>query len=315
MSKKNILFTCSRTGLGDKLLDIIGVYVISKILDYNLYINFNTNVFSYLWGPNNIYDISLFDIDFNNLIYKNNIKIDYVIESPNPSSSTCPFKVYEFLKNLDPKKNISFEELSLKYKLYANQIIKPSNSILSKIPNGMENVYGVHLRKTDKIYPGGGDKNHQCTIEEFNILIEKLLENIKQIVNKEKEPRFLVVSEDKEWKNTIKEKIIKFGNASKKIVFIELNYTNDLNYNSVLDMFCLSKCKTILQGIKHSGFSIIASIIGSNKIINYSKYLDLEACLVNVWSSVIDINGEKIFNIEHHRKNAQNVNSLNIHKK
>jgi hypothetical protein len=67
-------------------------------------------------------------------------------------------------------------------------------------------------------------------------------------------------------------------------------------------MFCLSKCKEILQGVKYSTFSILASLLGNNKLRNYSNNTDsYDVCLIHSWSSSIEINGNKNFNIEKHK--------------
>ena len=91
------------------------------------------------------------------------------------------------------------------------------------------------------------------------------------------EPSFLIVSEEEEWKNEIKNTINNIAlKYNKKIKIIEIDYTNEYNienYTSVLDMFCLSMCKEILQGVKYSSFSIISSIIGNNRLENYTTYL------------------------------------------
>jgi L-rhamnose mutarotase len=82
-------------------------------------------------------------------------------------------------------------------------------------------------------------------------------------------------------------------------------------------MFCLSKCKEILQGVKYSTFSILASLLGNNKIRNYSKYINTDdVCLIHSWSSVIEINNNKLFDIELHKKITNNTINIqtNINK-
>ena len=301
-----------QNGLGDKLLDVIGFYVICKYLNYIPNIELNSIIREYDWGNNN-YDTRLFN--FNDLIKINNSQCPYFINSPCPSSSLCPYKVYIFLKNILPE--ITFEEISSCYKIYSKEIIKPSEVIISKIPYNIENAYGIHLRKSDKVK--NGDIRHENTIDEFQIITDKLLVNIKNIILNEDEPVFLVVSEDEKWKNEIKNIIN--NTTNKKIQIIDIDYTNENNYDnykSVLDMFCLSKCKNILQGVKYSTFSILASILGNCKLINYSHYLNNHnICLIHTWSSVIEINNIKNFDVNFHKTVTNSVNNIdtNITKK
>ena len=81
---------------------------------------------------------------------------------------------------------------------------------------------------------------------------------------------------------------------------------------------CLSKCKEILQGVKYSTFSILASLLGNNKMRNYSNYIDSnDVCLIHNWASVIEINNNKNLDIEHHKKITDGIPNLqtNIIKK
>lgn len=284
-----------KNGMGDKLLDLLGFYVICKYLNYRPNFNLNASHVNFGWGSNN-YEPRLFH--FNDLVI-NNGNCEYYIESPCPSSSLSPYKVFTFLKDFIPE--ITFEEVSSRFKIYAKEIIKPSDIILLKIPYGLENAYGIHLRKSDKVEQIAC--GHQCSssYKEFVIITEKVLEDVKHIISNEEDPIFLVVSEDENWKNKIKD-IIRNIDENKKAKFVELDYANENdydNYKSVLDMFCLSKCKTIIQGVKYSTFSMLASILGNCKLVNYSNFLENNnRWLIHDWSSVIEINNESIIDID-----------------
>ena len=116
---------------------------------------------------------------------------------------------------------------------------------------------------------------HENKINEFTIITNKLLDDVKNIIISEEEPTFLVVSEDSNWKVEIINIINNISNDNnKQINILDIDYDNKdnyYNYNSVLDMFCLSKCKEILQGVKYSTFSMLSSLLGNNKIRNYIK--------------------------------------------
>ena len=297
-------------GLGDKLLDLIGFYVICKYLNYNPYVSF-VNHFQFAWGSNH-YDIRLFN--FNDITItdsNNNNTCDFYVKSINPSASLCPYKVYEFTKPFLPE--LTFEQVSQDFIKYSKIIIQPSEIILSKIPNNIEKAYGIHLRKTDKVSVAM-DRRHENTIDEFVIISNKLLEDVTNIIlsDEEEEPTFLIVSEDDIWKKEVCDKIINISNNNNKIIkIIDMDYANEnnySNYNAVLDMFCLSKCKEILQGVKYSTFSILASLLGNNKIRNYSRYTDTyNICLIHAWSSVIEVNDYRNMDIEIHKENTNSV--------
>jgi hypothetical protein len=303
MQNNNVSITLVN-GLGDKLLDLIGFSVLCKYLNYKPNVIFCNNG-GFYWGSNN-YDIRLFN--FNEITISDD-KCNFYVKSGNPSSTLCPYKVYEFIKQfLD---EITFEDISNDFVEYSKTKIQPSEIILSKIPNNIEKAYGIHLRKSDKLN-NTGDIRHENNISEFEIITNKLLEDVKNIIISEDEPTFLIVSEDDNWKLEIKNLIINISkNNNKQIKILDIDYDNKdnyCNYNSILDMFCLSKCKEILQGVKYSTFSMLASLLGNNKIRNYSKYTDTyDICLIHSWSSVIEINNNKNFDIELHKKITNGV--------
>jgi hypothetical protein len=291
-------------GLGDKLLDLIGFFVLCKHLNYKSNVTFCNNA-NFAWGNNN-YDTRLFN--FNEITISDD-KCNFYLNSINPSSSLCPYKVYEFIKKF--LYEITFEQISNDFVECSKKIIKPSEIILSKIPNNIEKAYGIHLRKSDKIN-NTCDIRHENTINEFKIITNKLLDDVKNIIISEKNPIFLIVSEDNNWKFEIINIITNISNNNnKQIKILDIDYvttTNYCNYNSVLDMFCLSKCKEILQGVKYSTFSILASLLGNNKLRNYSKYTNsYDDCLIHSWSSVVEINNNKNFDIEIHKKVTNSV--------
>lgn len=293
-------------GLGDKLLDLVGFFVLCKYLNYKPNISFN-NTGNYAWG-NNKYDLRLFHL---NDIHLSEDNCPFYVKSFNASSSLCPYKVYEFIKHFIPE--LTFEQISNDFAESSKKIIKPSEIILSKIPKNIENAYGIHLKKSDKVH-NTGDIRHENSINEFEIITNKLLEDVENILLLEEEPTFLIVSEDNSWKEEIRNRILNISKThDKPIHIIEIeedthNQQNYDNYNSVLDMFCLSRCKEILQGVKYSTFSILASLLGTNKMRNYSKYTNTcNVCLIHSWSSAIEINSNKNFDIELHKQITNRV--------
>jgi hypothetical protein len=299
-------------GLGDKLLDLIGFYILCKYLNYKPNVTFRST--EHAWGVSN-YDMRLFK--FSEITITNDKHNFYVI-SHNASGSISPYKLYEFIKHF--LNEITFEQISNDFVEYSKKIIQPSEIILQKIPNNIEKAYGIHLRKTDKVNDYG-DIRHENLTNEFLIIIDKLLEDVKNIIMDEEEPIFFIASEDNNWKLEIINRINNISNNNnKQIKILTVDYDNKdnyINYISVLDMFCLSKCKEILQGVKYSTFSIVASLLGNNKLRNYSKYTNsYDVCLIHTWNSAVEVNNNKNFDIEFHKQIANTCRNLetNINK-
>ena len=60
----------------------------------------------------------------------------------------------------------------------------------------------------------------------------------------------------------------------------------------ILEMFCLSRCKEIIQGIKYSSYSVIASLIGKYKKI--TNFMDVDDNFINIFKLVLNINDSNI---------------------
>jgi hypothetical protein len=308
MDNNNLIQILSYGGVGDRLCDIIGSYIISKYLGYKLNVLFNpVNGTKHDWGINDIFDIRLFDFNTDNIKiinnqndYKNDCK--YYIKIGNASSSSSPYNLYKFINNFN--KDITFEEIINNYCNYAKEIIKPSKIIEDNIPENLNNSYGIHLRKTDKVNNKIHDMRHLSTIEEFNIMSNALFNDVCNIILTEDNPSFLLTSDENSWKEYFKNQLLNFANDNNRTInFINVNYDNSNtynNYNAILDLFCLSKCKKIFQDVKYSTFSIIASIIGNNQIINYSHLTEVHRyCLTHLYNPVVNINNSKTYNIDY----------------
>ena len=292
-------------GIGDKLLDLVGSFILCKYLNYTPHYTFN-NGQRFTWG-NNDYALELFC--FNNIIISNNSS--YLINIPNPSTSLCPFRVYEIIHKVLPE--FTFKQISDDFLLFSKEIIQPSNIIASNIPKGIEHAYGIHLRRSDKV-SYNADIRHENLIDEFESITQHLLQDVEKIILCES-ASFCIVSEDPEWKEAFTQHIRTISEKhNKPVTFVKIEYENNhfSNYASVLDLFCLSKCKEILQGVKYSTFSIIASILGNHTLRNYSPYTNShEKCYIHLWSSVLTINNNKNYDLELHRRVSSPV--IRIH--
>jgi len=297
-------------GLGDKLLDMVGFYIICKYLNYKPHVRF-INDTHFAWGSNT-YDIELFDYT-DIVIITSDDTCSFFINSPDPSCTLSPYRVYVFIKRFIPE--ITFEQISNDFSTYAKHVIRPSDVIIKNIPIDIEKAYGIHLRKTDKIR-NQGDIRHENLSSEFDIITNKLLEDVKIIILNETDPQFLIVSEDTAWKLEITNiiKTIAIDN-NKQVKIIEIDYTNEgnfNNFNSVLDMFLLSKCKEILQGVKYSTFSILASLLGNGKLRNYANHIDSNSiCFIHAWNSVVEINNRKNYDEELHNYITRDIARIN----
>jgi hypothetical protein len=291
-----------KNGLGDKLMDCIGATVYGMLAKRGVCVVLNQSPNCHVFGDC-IYDYRLFEfggeIDAIDRLDAealggggSGMEID-VLESPNPSSSLCPCMVERATRT---------ENIASMYREVGARI-KPAACVAECIPEGIEAAYGIHLRRTDKV-GDGKDLRHENSVAEFSAIVAALMADIREIIGREDRPRFFLCSEDAEWK-------AEFGRTVKavsgKVEFVEPDKgcvnqdpaarTREramAGFDAVLDMFCLSRCKEILQGVKYSTFSMVSAIVGGRPLRNYASKTDTDdICLVYTWEDVIRINGSR----------------------
>lgn len=318
-------------GIGDKLIDLVGFNTLCKINNIESKTVLNDIISHCNFGMENYYDCNLFifqnmDVvnhyeksEQNEIIimpqkFKTNIKLNsfssifdndidiYSIPDIVKQQSVGKYfwgvatfsipKIYQELKY-----KYSLEYITKKY-IETAELIKPCKYIDNLIPEDIQKCYGIHLRRSDKIRSENEFQEKKSTNRHiwYNSLseYEKVIENIKcyilDIIKKDINRHFFICSEDIEYKNKFKEWIINNGG---KLIDIKIpSHENNDQISAISDLFCLSKCKLIIQGIKYSSFSMIASLIGNKKIINFHD--NKNENLINLFKSAINVNEDNL---------------------
>ena len=303
MSNKTIVYYAAN-GIGDKIINLLGAAVYCYYKKFELKTGFNEILWFYAFGSYNLYDLSLFNfIDM--CVFDNSKDANYLddentfrFHNPDIITSITPYAIYQKLKN-EGVNDVTFLEVSNMFIQFAKNI-QPSDCISNYIPVGIENAYGIHLRNTDKVLDSP-DVRHETSYNEHSTLLSKVKLFIEDVIEKEDNPKFFIASEDNENKKQFVDLINNKAASQNKVVEIlniEENIPEDIrskpNFYTVFDLFCLSKCKTIVQGIRYSAFSVVASLIGNEKLVNFSKHLDTDHLnIIHLWNSTLYINDNK----------------------
>uniref|UniRef100_A0A6C0F9K4 Glycosyl transferase CAP10 domain-containing protein n=1 Tax=viral metagenome TaxID=1070528 RepID=A0A6C0F9K4_9ZZZZ len=304
--EKNILLC--KWGLGDKLLTAISIITISKLTNtsYKIILNAYKNR-NYKWGDSN-YNIDLIDFkDLNIIDTINELKLNIPkwtelgktnktinayrqkfvnsniidVNGPIPLS---PIGIYELFN-----RQIEYYKICETY-LNIAKCIQPSNLIKDNIPDNINECIGIHLRGTDKII-NGQSTIWNSNVEEYNTQLNKTMKYIDHCI--ENNDKYFFISGDS------KDKILDISKYinNKNGVIINCVYDDDLTYfREILDFFCLSKCKLIIQTIKASTYSLTASLIGNQKIINFSSEPSQQLLYYNLFEHVNVNNDTMLFN-------------------
>ena len=263
-----------RNGIGDKLLDIFNIIVYCSLKpdDYLIVLN-NNKQNEGRPDSESIYPIELFSfqniniIDSNKSIENHNDLLGNTAITLSPRNLQKHFKV----QNIRPY----YTELS-------NQI-QCSELISKHLPNGIENAVGIHLRKSDKIANRNGKiistKNNKDELDYIKKCIHK---DILCLID-QKIPVF-ICSEDESWKNKFEKFVLTNGGT---LIQSAIKDSKTPGFDAVLDLFCLSRCKCIIQGTKYSSFSITAALIGKKPLVNY--LLKDHNIVTHIWKDCINL--------------------------
>ena len=280
-SSRSIVCYQAAGGLGDQTTDLLGGLVMAQAKRCMLEWHWKARPQNYPGHGDLLYDPRLFDFSEMRDILKIYLETDPIAASrpyfqlhfQNPSSSSCPFKVHAFLNR--PVNNL--HSTIDNYKYFARKI-KPAAALLQKylLPiSPADVVLGIHLRCSDKIVEHATDSCYVNASEFFAIQNEIIMDINKRNLGGVSPTLVYVCSENEEAKEALKSKLESIFSA--KISFVEP--LNDIpaeieheykGARAVRDMFCLSMCKVIYQSVNYSTFSLLASMIGSAELVNYS---------------------------------------------
>ena len=251
--------TCS--GLGDRLIDLFLMASLSKLLDKNLYLEWNPVKINYSNVPAMRYDdyklenlLEYFSFpSFIKFIKLNEIVVGHqdIIFQYYLGGIYSPITFYEkFIKDI-----FTLE----KYLETFNECIKlfQSTTLLRNLIGNnfsLNNILSVHLRRTDKC-----GNNYQTSHGISNEQLEELDKNTKSIINKLLDNHNLYFCSDD--------------------INVKNQYINEYKNNNViiknigdyrqtyLDMYIMINSKIIILSQKHSNFSLFCSLINQTKFI------------------------------------------------
>lgn len=281
----------NKSGIGDRLIDIILVYTYCKYLNCNkLFLHWyegdelignGNDIYSQARikkTPNRKYDYLL--KNFNKFVELPNDIIFVTIYQLNKLADDktnniffdeylgVRYTVYEFIKHYEIKDKKTFENMyfenfkKITFKNIPDEIINIFN---------VDNIITIHLRRGDKVVNDNGITNN-ITYYDLENLDNKTEKYITNLIDKN--IKVCIVSDEKDKRD---EYLNKFKNL--------LYFDGDNVSQTYIDLFCLSKSSEILLSQKFSSFSILACLINCSKlnyildgeIINkFSKYKNIQ---------------------------------------
>lgn len=274
----NIICYSQAGGIGDQLSDFIGALAISSITNTPLHWHWKTIKQNHWFHGDLLYSHDLFDLSQLRLLRlyfdteppQNVVYPCIALKFKNPSASSSPYKVKQMLDACIM--SISLSDLVDVYKNQAS-LIRPAPVLLDYLIPHDQNVIGVHLRCTDKVIENPTDSVFTHA-NDFNYIQQRLVLDINAELSQTNQVKIFVCSEDNNAKVGFKNYFESmFGSA---IEFIEpRDIPKDLadkyyGVSAVRDMFCLSRCKKIIQSVNYSTFSLVASYIGNVELVNYA---------------------------------------------
>ncbi len=276
------------SGLGDKLLDLIGFLVYCKHAEHHPIVDWCSDLNeAHPWGSG-VFDASLFDFGDLKLEIMKEDEINVVISKSTGASLSIP-NVHALLEK-ENELTRTFEDLVEDYISTARKYIKPSKLI--SIPKDIELCIGIHLRRSDKIKNvGEGDPRHETNVTEYDEIIYHLKKHLELLVRYSSENAlyFFVCSEDEAYKKEFIGWLKSLCQQHHKECHIVTpkHLTAIRGHAAVTDLFCLSRCRAIYQGIKYSTFSTVAAILGGKHLYNFGYHPP--SSLLHLWKPCLTL--------------------------
>jgi hypothetical protein len=244
------------------------------------------------WGVAS-YDKRL--LDFGDMKWGDVAEADKIMISHASSVSFSPPKVQQLLWHYD-KLKIDMNEIIQKYIFICQNNIKPSETTLQFIPDEIDKCIGIHLRRSDKLTGTKQSAAHTTSNDEYNSIIDNIRKYLDDYVHSCTQDKlyFFVCSEDANYKEIFIGYLRDLCNKyEKKCIICSVKHISDdfkkqyVNIEAVVDFFSLSKCKNIIQGIKHSTFTMMAAMVGNVPMHTFAKH-DRNAVL-HLWKECLTI--------------------------
>jgi hypothetical protein len=262
----------SFTGLGDRIIDLIGLKLISDITHKTI-----INVWRSdhpIWK----YDLNSLNLDFLSRIkimpHENikKLKKKLQLKSNSTAQEMNPFTIARAMKIQ------KWEKLINKYKKIPKEI-KFRDNITQRLPLNIKKATVLHMRKSDKITET--ETTFSITKKELDFLLKDLFYYCqKEISNGDK--YFFIASEDFTWKKEISSIIEKMGGTILTTNYKEID-------GAILDLAIMANAKKIFQGTNFSTLSIVASMIGNVPLYNFSSNKFYTSSLLRLWKPFINL--------------------------
>lgn len=251
-------------GLGDKLLDIIGMSVLCEIKSYAQSLVWINSGRRFAWGSS-FYDADLFNFPFE---ITNAASPNYdTLVVPNACVSISPCVIAE-------KEGVAINTIVEMFVKHAQTLFR---GIADKIPvpeellQNNKTTIGIHLRKSDKIVRVAS--GFETSVDQFRSIMNMLSERIaSEMVDGNS---YFVCSEDKTHRDEFISFIKRFAKSRgfQNVTFVVPKDTMT-TFDAVRDVLYLSKCCSIYQGIQYSTFSTVAAIAGQIPLVNFAVHDD-----------------------------------------
>jgi hypothetical protein len=249
------------TGLGDRLLDLFGFATFADIVGYEeVFFGFGRQNKS--WD----YDPSLFS-PFQRLQIVENIPDGCCRMIAPYGCALHPYKIKKYVRSHHPNKmnDVSVESMKNRYLMYARSF-KAGCLVLNHMPQGIGDCVGIHLRKSDKI---DDSNSYYATLRtDFDIIVDRVKAFVIDLLARGQNS-FYLCSEDQAWKREFQDWLE--GVGGRVTVNCESPGEKPRGFHAVLDFFCLSECKSIVQCINYSTFSMAAAMVGGKPLHNFSE--------------------------------------------
>lgn len=161
---------------------------------------------------------------------------------------------------------------------YVTKNTVPCQKLNDRINQSIHDAIGIHIRLSDKCVES--PDAFTMTRNDYDAIKHQCKQLIAQ--QPTETTKFFVCSEDQNASNELKMYIRGLGKTVVEVDHGDLKQDE----HAILDFFCLSRCKLIVQCTKYSTFSIAASLINRVPLLNFYGF---ENNALAIWKDTANI--------------------------
>ncbi len=196
--------------------------------------------------------------------------------------STSPDSIFEELSHYGLSPALDRSRVIETYQDVAKATL-PVPMLERDIPNDVSQRVGIHVRLSDKLVES--ETPITMSKEIWQTIEQHAMDHIQELIGGN--VPLLICSDDTSYKEKLLRTVSELGGSALSPQYSPSG-TDFLGYDTLVDFFALSRCRSIVQMTKYSTFSIAAAIAGGIPLLNFDRDENGVGNKIELWRGALN---------------------------